>query len=403
MFIRAADWAHAREFGCPAGVQLRRVLHELTGPPRVGACTLAAPVPLGWEGIREVTVTWPALSPGVDAAVLAHPGPLTAAIRARVEAGPCLILVVPDLRSPERLRAEIEASLVTVRTRLLAGELNALARRHPGHAAALTAIAGVAPALSATPRVPQVTVIGPDPATRAVAVADLSGTDLVDHAEVDAVIAAAPPGGWTDADAVTLADAARRTGRLVSTAPLPAGVEGTVVRPGLPLLDALHLALARPRTLPTARPGAWERAAAGLERRRLAHADAELTRLLDRAREDGAGVAADLGTLAADHGRMLGPRPDPLPVMAQALLVAAAAGVTVGRLTWALHPAGAVVAGCAVAAVTGWLRWRSGRRYAWARWAEREGAHLRRHLAAPGMTSTGPGAWLRRELARAQD
>src|SRR5699024_8252827 len=32
MFIRAADWAHARDFGCPAGLALRRVLLELTGP-----------------------------------------------------------------------------------------------------------------------------------------------------------------------------------------------------------------------------------------------------------------------------------------------------------------------------------------------------------------------------------
>lgn len=41
IFIRAADWAHSRDFGCAAGIGLRRVLLELTGPPRVGACTLS--------------------------------------------------------------------------------------------------------------------------------------------------------------------------------------------------------------------------------------------------------------------------------------------------------------------------------------------------------------------------
>lgn len=400
MFIRAADWAHGREFGCPAGIQLRRVLAELTGPPRVGACTRTAPLPLGWPGIREVTVSWPALSPGIDAAVLIHPGPLTAEIRARVRAGPCLVIVAPDLRSAEQVGGQIAGQLIEVRTRLLAGELHALARRYPDHAATLTGIAGGPPAREMVPRV---AVIGPDPASHRAVCAALAGVDLVDDAEVDAVIAAAPPTGWTDGDAVTLADAARRTGRLISTAPLPAGVAGTVVRPGQSLTGTLHLALSRPRTLPAVRPGGWERAVAGLERRRLAHLDAELTRLLDWAREDGAAVAGELRDLAAGLGRTPGPSPDPLPVAGQAMLMAAVTGVAVGRLTWPLHPAGAVILGCVVAAVTGWLRWRAGRRQAWLRWAEREGVHLRRHLAAPGMTGTGPGAWLRRELARVQD
>lgn len=74
IFIRAADWAHSRDFGCAAGIGLRRVLLELTGPPRVGACTLdgSVPVPASWQ-VKGVAVTWPATTPGVDVLVLVHP------------------------------------------------------------------------------------------------------------------------------------------------------------------------------------------------------------------------------------------------------------------------------------------------------------------------------------------
>lgn len=369
MFIRAADWAHARDFGCPAGLALRRVLLELTGPPRLGACTLDGPVPLPAWPVREVTVHWPVTTTAVDAVLLVHPGPLPAAVRARLAAGPQHFHVVPAL--PAELP---EVPLVDVRTRLLAGELHALAARHPHVAAELHRIAATGQAVMTSAR-PRVAVISPVPAD-----VDLPGLDVVDSdPHVDAVLAVAPPGGWSPADHPTLADAARRAGRLISTAPLPATIPGTVVRPGQSPADAVRHALTLPADLPAPRPGAWLRAADHLERRRR--------QLLDAA------TPADLPTLARRHGLEPAAPPPPWEVLAQALLLGLVAALTVGRAVWFLGPVPGVLVGAIAAVLAGGLRWRTGRREAHRAWQRQETARI---LATPPHGA----AWLRRQLAK---
>lgn len=367
MFIRAADWAHARDFGCPAGLALRRVLLELTGPPRLGACTLDGPVPLPAWPVREVTVHWPVTTTAVDAVLLVHPGPLPAAVRARLAAGPQHFHVVPAL--PAELP---EVPLVDVRTRLLAGELHALAARHPSVARELLAIAGRPVVAGARPRV---AVIGPDPGD-----VDLPGMEIVTaDPHVDAVLAVAPAGGWTTADHPTLRDAAHRAGRLVSTAPLPADVPGTVVRPGQPPVDAVRHALTLPAALPPPRPGAWLRAAEQLERRRRL--------LIDAASH------AELPALARRHGLAPASPPPPWEVLVQALFLAAAAALTLGRAAWFLGPVPGLLMGTVAGLVAGGLRWRTGRREAQRAWLRQETARLRR-------TPPAEATWLRRQLAK---
>ncbi|MDO5511246.1 hypothetical protein [Corynebacterium sp.] len=338
MFIRAADWAQERDFGCPVGLALRRILLELTGPPRVGACTLDGPVPLpGWP-VREVCVRWPVLTPGADIVVLIHPGPLTAALRSRIAAGPQVILVVPEL--PARCP---ELPLIDARSRLLAGELRALASRHPAVAGELLAIAG--PDLPAR-GVPRVAVIGPGSP-----VVELPGCEVVNDPHVDVVLAVAPPGGWNAADHPTLRDAARRCGRLVSTAPLPADVPGQVLRSGQSELDAVWSALRRPVAVPEPRPGTWLRAADHLERR-----------------------------------RPVTPGSPPVfwEVTAQAVALGAVAGLAAAQTAPAV--------GVAAAVTVGGMRWWTGRREARRAWLREETARLRTRPSAPA-------AWLRRQVS----
>ncbi|MCS5480540.1 hypothetical protein NYP18_12840 [Corynebacterium sp. YIM 101645] len=380
IFIRAADWAHARDFGCPAGIGLRRVLLELTGPPRVGACTLHAPVPLPafWQ-VREVAVTWPVTSPGADIVVLVHPDPLPAAARSRIALGPQEVIVVRQLPVEPPFPAGL---LPTVRSRLLHGEIRALAARHPQLADELLALAGPAPTITRTPRV---AVISPDPDTRV----ELPGIDIADDAHVDAVLAVAPPGGWTTADHPTLADAARRAGRLVSTAPLPAGIPGTLVPPGRPPVEAVRHALTLPAgPLPDVRPGTWLRAAEQLERRRRLLLDAHLTDLVTRR------AVGELAQLAHEQGLPPAPPPRLREQLGQALLIAFVVGLAAGRAVWAAGPVTGATAGTLAALAAGGLRWWRGRREAQSRWAAEEAARLRR------TPEHAPAVWLRRTLAK---
>lgn len=352
MFIRAADWAHGRDFGCPAGIALRRTLLELTGPPRLGACSLDGPVPLpAWPGVRPVSVSWPVVTTAVDAVLLIHPGPLTAVVRARIAAGPQAFLVLSDVpQLPPTL------PLLDARVRLLAGELRTLARRFPDVAAELLAIAGPE---QLPPRRPRIAVISPEPVDSLAT--DFPGLDIVDDPHVDAVVAVAPPGGWRPHDHPTLLDAATRAGRLVSTAPLPAGIPGTVAHPDRPLLDAVHHALRQPRTVPDTRPGGWLRAADVIARRR----HREVIARLDHARPPSPWTHRDL--------------------LIQVLFITALTALTLSRL----HPGLAVAAGLGA----GGLRWWTGRREAVAAWRRAETARL---TAEP----TAQARWIRRQLAK---
>lgn len=383
IFIRAADWAHARDFGCPAGIGLRHVLLELTGPPRVGVCTLDGPVlvPASWQ-VREVSVGWPATTPGVDILVLIHPGPLPAAVRSRIAAGPQGIVVVPALPEAPPFTS---ALLLDVRARLLHGELHALAARHPSVAGEMQVLAGGGGAGEVGATVPRVAVISPDPNVRV----ELPGFEIAEDAHVDAVVAVAPPAGWSSVDHTTLRDAAQRAGRLISTAPLPADIPGTVVRPGRPLVDSVRHALTLPATpMPTPRPGAWLRAAEQLERRRRLLLDAHLTDLIARR------AVGELAELAREHGLPPTRPVDLREAAGQALLFGVVAGLALGRATWPAGPILGMLAGTFAALAAGWLRWWSGRRQAHSRWAADEAARIRRTPVCQ------PAVWLRRTLAK---
>lgn len=398
MFLRAADWAHERDFGCPVGMDLRRILTELTGPPRVGACTMEGSVPLpAGHGVREVTVSWPALSLGSDAAVLVHPAPLPPAARARIHHAAPLVLVIPVLHRPawDAALAQVEAQLVTVRLRLLAVQLRLLAARHPSVAEELVAIAS-----EAEPRRPRVAIIGPDPRARAQAAALAQGVEVVEHADVEAVLAVAPPSGWSPEDVPTLIDAARRSGRLISTTPLPPGVDGIVAAPG-----ELAQALTRPRAgvLPAPRLGAWQRAVEHCERRRRLLIDAHLAHLTAHADKQPAATIAGLQAAARSYQL-----PEPVPprlgsLAVQAMVLGVAAGAALGRVVWWWHPVAGAIVGVAAGVVVGWLRWVRGRREAQVLWAEREAARVRRAVAAGGGQRDGPQRWLHRTWTLARD
>ena len=409
IFTRAANWAHARPFGCPAGRGLRHVLGELTGPPRVGACTLGTPValPADWPpgvAVREVGVCWPAPTAGIDVVVLVHDGPVPPRARSRMAAGPALFLPVPDLtvESGRRVAGHLDpATVVAVRARLLAGELRSLAVRHPGLAGELETVAGTVP----PPRAGggRITVIGPDErCRRGVATQLAERFEVVGDGDVEAVVAVAPPGGWGPADTPTLADAARRVGRLVSTAPLPAGVPGHRATAGqLPSL--LELVLERPRQgpLPESRPGAWARAAEQLERRRRRSVEERIRHAVELAGREG---PADLPEFRA-LGRELGVGEVPGPArrglvepLVQLLVLSLVAGLALGRLLWVLDPTLGAAAGLSLAGVLVAVRWRGLHRQRWLRWAGEQAARLRGAAAVDG-----PRAWLRRTLARAAE
>ncbi len=420
IFTRAADWAHARPFGCRAGADLRRALTDLTGPPRIGACSLEAPVPLpaSWSepaDVREVTVHWPVTTPGVDVVLIVHSGATPPRVRSRMLAGPALFIQVDGLddAAARRLADTLTPSrLVAVRTRLLAGELRALATRHPGLAEDLRRIAdlAIAPA-SPTARV---AVIGPD-AVRRDAVTrhlrrTLPGIEIVGHGDVEAVVAVAPERGWGATDVPTLDDATRRVGRLVSTAPLPTGVDGHRATEGQ-LTEVLAAVLDRPRVMapPEPRTGAWWRAAERLEQRRRRDLELDLQAAVALARDDG---PAAVGRLHALDRRLGGGFIDApgrdmvLEPLAQSAPLALLAALAVGRLLWPVHPMAAVGAGAAVGMVLGWRRWRRARRGRWTAWATEQAGLLRQgYLRGQGAggAPAGPQAWLRRALARAQE
>lgn len=386
------------------------MLSGLLGPLRVGACTVDASIPLPDWGMREVTVHWPALGQGVDAVVLVHSGTLTASIRSRMTAGLGLILVAESLNEEthRRLRAELgPETLMSIRTRQLSDQLHILASRYPDVADELRAIAGYCPPVVAS-SVARVAVIGPEPATREVAVTELvdGGMDVVDSADVDVAVAVAPRSGWSAADTPTLADAAQRAGRLVSTAPLPAGVDGVFFGHDSSLIDAVSHSLAHPRVLPATRPAAWAHATAGMERRRRVQLNDRLSELLILARKDEGSAISGLAATARECGVESEITEATLSVnypavLWPALLIGGMSGLTAGRSVWSIHPVAGLVAGLVALTIVGCWRWRIDRREARLRCLEQEVDRLRRSPLLMHAVRAGPVSWLRRELDRA--
>lgn len=389
IFAATADWAQARPFGCSAGQTAREVLHYLTGPPRVTACTLSASVPLELPGTTEVRATWPVAQPGIDACFVIHPGELPPRVRARMLAGPALFIPVQAIEEIT-LGLIDQHRLLAARARILSGEMRALAIRYPEHGERLRLLAELAPQPEPPP--PGIAVIGPEPDRRADLAEKLGAHfEIRDSADVDAVVAVAPRGGWGAGDIATLRDAVARVGRLVSTAPLPAGlnVPGAVARREAEILPLLRGLLRQPRasTGPEPVPGNWRRALGQLRRREAIRFDRLLNRCTQTSQLTAVAREYGLGELPPEN-RLAGLE----PVMVAVLLGSGAA-----RLLWPWSVALGVFAAVFIGGIIGVLRWRARRQ----RRLREARAELHRRWMEPDITSrvaAGPAAWLRSQL-----
>lgn len=369
LFLAVAAWAEGRDFGDPAGMAVRAVLATLTGPPRIGVCTLDAPVPVVVPGARMVRVAWPAVGSGADLVVLIHPGAVPGRVRSRMRWGPQGFRRVPDRAAAERVEIGT-VELLEVRTRLLHGELRALAARFPELSALLPD-----PTVPGTP-VPRVAVIGPDPELVAGVRAGLAARfTVLDSAEVDVVVAVAGAPGFTLADAPAVRDAWQRVGRLVVTAPLPSGVCPAAVPAGPDLVVTVAALAARPAGMspPVVPESRWRQVLERLERR-------------DRAELR---VAQARGDRAALRGLAPGALPAEPRIPRAPLLLAGAAVAATAVLRAELLP---VVAAAVVVQVAG------ARRRTLGHWWE---AASRSVVDTTG-AGPGPRGWLRRMWLRSE-
>lgn len=391
IFVQAAAWAQRRPFGCAAGRAVREILWTLTGPPRVAACSLSSPVPLDLPGTIAVQAAWPVTQPGIDVCFLIHPDNPPPRVRSRLAQGPALFIRVPSVTAISRDLID-EDELLRVRARILAGELASLALRHPELTVQLTELAETAP-VDQVPEAPLIAVIGPVPAAcHSLKAALAEDYRVVDSGDVDAVVAVAAPDGWSSADLPTLADAAGRVGRLISTAPLPPGSAGagmlTARGPAeVPMLLAQLLTQPRAGTTPDPDPGNWRRAMGHLRRRGLKKFEQELNECTQ---------TSQLAAVAHRHGLRELPGPGWLPRV-EPVLVGLISGVGLGRLLWVAHPVFAVFVAVLAGLILAWLRWRALERRA----VREAAAELRRQWLEPDITSqrpAGPIGWVRRQL-----
>ncbi|MGP6175217.1 hypothetical protein [Corynebacterium sp. A21] len=392
IFVATVDWAQARPFGCVVGQAMRDILAELTGPPRVAACTLAAVVPMEIPGVVAVPAPWPVAQPGVDVCFLVHPGELPARVQSRMASGPVVFIhtrspaeISPDLIDPELL--------IDARATALAGELEALALRHPGLAAELRSLALLRPPAPVERR-RRVAVIGPDPAACAQLRTALGDFRVVDSADVDAVVAVAPDTGWSLTDVPTLLDAQERGRRLLSTAPLPAGSPPAVVARSVAEVPALLARLLdQPAVVvaPELARGQVQRALGILRQREIKYFQYELSECTQTSQLVDMAERWELGPLPAR-----GVRP-----LVEVLMFAGLSVAAIARLAWPLSPALAILAGTLAAGMVAVLRWRSGER----QWVRGLAAELRRRWDEPDITSGhggSPSGWMKQQLSLAE-
>lgn len=389
IFPAAADWAQARPFGCVVGRSLRDILGELTGPPRVVVCTFAAVLPVELPGTIPVHAPWPVLRSGVDLCFLIHPGPLPARARARIASGPLAFLHLHDAAgvSADMIPGKL---LLDARARVLRGELEALARRHPPAAVELRALAELGPGPPVR-ELGRVAVIGPDAGRREAVRALLGDFEVRDAADVDVVVAVAPESGWGAADVGTLRDAFERVGRMLSTAPMPSGgPEVVVARAGEELPGLVKRLLAQPAVAPTPEllPVGGRRALAVLRQRERQRFEFELSQCTQ---------TSQLAELARNHH--LGSLPGRgVRALVEPLTFALVAAVAVARLGWPLSPVLGMVAGTLAGGMSVVLRWRAGER----RRVRELAGELRQRWGLPDITSgesDTPSGWIRRELS----
>lgn len=300
LFRAAATWAEGRPFGDPAGMAVRALLTELTGPPRIGVCTLDAPVEATIPGAVMVRTTWPAVGSGTDMVLLIHRGTIPGRVRSRMRAGPQKFIHIEDKEQAENYRIVL-SQLSVIRTQLLSGGLRALATRFPE---VTTLIANPVPESmpAGERRIPRVVLIGPEPGEVTALRETLTPhLQVVDSADADVVVAVPGHHGFLLADAPTLQDAWHRVGRMVTLSPLPAGICPAAVPAGRDLVATIKNLAAKPAqmTIPTVPSNRWGQVIQRLDTHYRSHAQ-QL-----RHRDDRAGMRR----LAARHGITLPQEP----------------------------------------------------------------------------------------------
>ena len=262
-FRVAAAWAEGRAFGDAAGMAVREVLKELTGPPRIGVCTVDAPVRVTVPGARMVHTPWPAVGSGTDVVLLIHAGDVPGRVRSRMRAGPQEFIHIEDKEQAENYTIGV-SELVGIRERLLTCELKALSARFPE----LSGLVGD-PVRPRGAEMPRVVVIGPDHDRVAEVRSFLAvHVEVVASADADVVVAVPGGRGFLLVDAPTIQDAWRRVGRLVTLSPLPDGVCPQAVPAGWDLVDTIHRVADQPAgwDLPAVPDARWVQAVERMER-----------------------------------------------------------------------------------------------------------------------------------------
>lgn len=316
-FRAAAAWAQGRPFGDPAGMAVRELLHELTGPPRIGVCTVDAPVQVTVPGAIVVRTAWPAVGSGTDVVLLVHPGDLPGRVRSRMRTGPQKFVHIEDKEQAENYTIGV-SELVEVRERLLSGGIRALAMRFPELTALIPSVGPVEAPL------PRVVVISPDPGQ----VDDMRArlrphVTVVESADADVVVAVPGDRGFMLIDAPIIQDAWHRVGRLVVLSPLPAGMCPQAVPAGCDLVGTITRLASQPAgwEIPAVPAGKWIQAH---DRMRLAR-QAEIHRLRR------SGDRRGMRELAKEHGEVLPPAPR-LPTAHLATVAGLIVGVCIIRV-----------------------------------------------------------------------
>lgn len=250
--------------------QLDAVLAQLTRPVRVGACTLRASLSVALPGTLTADVTWPAGCGSADVVFLVHPGPVSARMQDRINAGPAHFVLVPTPEDIPAAWAALRAdTLALARARHLEGQLRGLALTAPQLSPLIDALAADRTALASNVRKfrPRVSVLGALPAGT-----ELGEVEVVSWQQpaVDVVIAIRPPSGWSTAQVQELTRAWQTVGRMIEvtgasiSVPCVPGAE--VVR-AAELATAIGRACATPAlaSLPEPQLGLWERTAARWE------------------------------------------------------------------------------------------------------------------------------------------
>lgn len=279
IFRATAAWAEGRPFGDAAGMAVFAVLGELTGPPRIGVCTVDAPVNVTIAGAVMVHTAWPAVGSGTDVVLLIHPGTVPGRVRSRMQVGPQKFVCIKDKEQAENYSVAI-SELAAIRERLLICELRALAPRFPE-------VNDLIPELPVEQQQqqPRVVIISPDPEQVATLCVELEPHfTVVNSADADVVVAAPGKCGFTLADAPTIQDAWQRVGRLVTLSPLPEGMCPGAVPAGRNLVATINrLASAPAKFSIPAVPGArWRQVMERMDIRRREEIQ-QLRRAGDRA------------------------------------------------------------------------------------------------------------------------